>query len=609
MRSLLPRCRGVRLPLLTCLLLWCLGPFLQGCDVVFVVLAAEGKFSKKKSDDNSSTAPAPPDVSYAVYVGNFATPSDASTEQGVLDSDANGGNPSASTWQFLGRRSATSSWTTIPGGMNAVLIQGPLTRLYNIDAFERLDANGAVVEVPSAAGIYNNRTITSPSNASGMLDGVASATVISDPAHIPCIFARFTQPISAMRIRIWGPNQTSGDCVWTNAHSLANADAFQVGGAAANGTGTIYTTYVDTTLGQSFLLSFAPDGTKNAPVNIALNASSAGGISSAVDSSSNVFVASALSTGQIAIQKFASGVSPFQWSTVYIGNSGSGTNVIRPNGLAVANNVPLLSSPGTNGTAVFLAGGQGPSGLHTLVRFDDTPSAGTFTSSLVWGPKILGDPSSNSTGWSAVSTAGATNVLTTGNLTNTVSGKIEILSQDSTLDTGNVIWPSPISTTGGGAATNIGAAIGADGQGFAYVAGNFGSAANGKDSVLLRYNLSDGTGLTTLYQNGVTSGSLNFTGANEFLGAAVDTDGTTYIVGYITQTNLVSTTAAGAVTSWWIGKFSSTGLVPVWTATFNNGVGSDQGISLSLSGNFVYVVGSQTVTGPKTGLRVFKFVK
>jgi hypothetical protein len=154
-----------------------------------------------------------------------------------------------------------------------------------------------------------------------------------------------------------------------------------------------------------------------------------------------------------------------------------------------------------------------------------------------------------------------------------------------------------VSSTGGGAATNKGSAIGVDGQGFAYVVGTFGSAANGKDSVLLRYKVSDGSGLTTLYQNS------DFTGANEFLGVAVDTDGTTYVVGYVTLSELSSTT------SMWIGKFPPGGILPLWTATFNAGVGNDQAINVSLSGNFVYVVGQNTVAGPKNGMRIFKFVK
>jgi hypothetical protein len=199
--------------------------------------------------------------------------------------------------------------------------------------------------------------------------------------------------------------------------------------------------------------------------------------------------------------------------------------------------------------------------------------------------------------------------LTTGDLRNNSSGNVELFTQNRSMATGSVTWPSPVVTSGGGAATNNGNAIGVDTSGFAYVAGNYGSASNGKDSVLLRYKVLDGSGLTTLYQNGVSSGSLNFSGANEFLDVAVDTDGTLYAVGYVTQSNLVSTTASGAVTSWWIGKYSPSGLVQLWTATFNFGVGNDRAISVSLSGNFVYVMGAETFTGPKTGTRVLKFVK
>lgn len=91
--------------LLLCLLLVSVTPLLQGCDIVFVVLAADGVFSKKSSKSSSSSPPPPPNVSYSVYVANFASPTAANTEKGNLDSDANGGNPSAATWTLLGIQS------------------------------------------------------------------------------------------------------------------------------------------------------------------------------------------------------------------------------------------------------------------------------------------------------------------------------------------------------------------------------------------------------------------------------------------------------------------------------------------------------------------------
>lgn len=563
---------------------------LIGCDVAVVAVLA----SRSKSS-GSSTAPAP-DLSYELYVANFANPAAAAAEQGKLQ--ANGGNPSSATWTFVGRATATTIWTTIPAGNNSALIQGPLTQVYNIDAFERLNANKAVVEVPIVANIFSNQAIVSPASAGDRLDGQAATTDITNPAHIPCIFAFFTQNIGLLRVRIWGANQTSGDCVWSNKHELANADNFVVGGAVANSSGTLYTTYTDTTLSQSELLTFASDGTKSVPpTQVAANASTTGNLCPRVDSSGNLFIAASLSTGQIQLQKYAAGSAPAQWTTLYTGVAAGGVNQVGSNGLGLANNVPLLSSPGTSGSVLFIAGGQGVIGSHTLARFDDTPNAGTFVPVLVWGPKTVADPSSSPTSWSGVATSGTTDVLTTGNLSNTTTGNIEIYTQDSAMDTGNLVWPSPVTSTSGGAATNSGKAISIDGQGSTYVAGNFGSAAGGKDSVLLRYKISDGSGLATLYKNST------FIGPNEFLGIAVDADGTSYVAGYVTLSELSSTT------SMWIGKFPPAGGPPLWTATFNNGVGNDQAISVSLSGAYVYVVGQNTVAGPKNGMRVFKFLK
>jgi YD repeat-containing protein len=588
------------------LFLCLLSPLLQGCDITIFALAEEGVFSKKSSKSSSSTTtPPPPDLSYALYVGNFSTPTLASNEATNLTN--NGGNPSSPPWTFVGRGTATKIWGSLPPGMNAVLIQGPLTQVYSIDTFERLDANDAVIEVPTSTNVYANSAVSGTlSNGSGMMDGLVVTTVITDPAHSPCVFALFSQSVTSVRVRLWGAAQASGDCVWSSRHELSNTDAMVLGNASANSTGTLFASFVDTTFNQSFIIPFAASGSKGSPVSISTSASSSGGISVAVDSSDNVFVASALSTGNIQLQKYSGGSTTAQWAApaTYVGTAGSGTNTIGPHSLAVASNVPLVVTPGINGSALFLAGSQGPSGTHTLARFDDNTSAGV----LIWGPKTISDPSNKVTAWSGVSTSSSTAVLTTGDLSNTTSGNIEILTQNSDLATGSVVWPSPVTSTGGGAATNNGNAIGSDTQGFAYVAGNFGSAANGKDSVVLRYAIFDGSGLTTFYKNSV------FSGPNEFLGVAVDTDGTTYAVGYITQSNLVSTTATGAVTSWWIGKFSPTGLVPIWTATFNFGTGNDQAVSVSISGNYLYVVGSETVPlvpgpGTKVGVRAIKFLR
>jgi len=193
---------------------------LLGCDVALIALL----LTNNKSSKSSSPAAAAPDITYALYVANFASPAAAMTEQGVLDSDANGGNPSPATWTFIGRGTVTEIWGGLPANMNAALIQGPLTQVYNIDNFERLDANDAVVEVPTSTNVYVNRNVGPALAASGPVDGMAATTNITDPAHIPCIFALFTQPISTLRVRIWGTAQTSGDCVWSNHDKLANTD-------------------------------------------------------------------------------------------------------------------------------------------------------------------------------------------------------------------------------------------------------------------------------------------------------------------------------------------------------------------------------------------------
>jgi hypothetical protein len=578
---------------------------LLGCDVALIALL----FANNKNSKSSSPAAAAPDTTYTLYVANFATPAAAAAEATNLNT--NGGNPTSPPWTIVGSATATEIWNALPPSMNAAMIRGPLTQVYNIDTFESLDANDAVIEVPTAGNVYANSTVSVPlSNASGMLDGVAVTTLITDPAHIPCVFALFTHPLTSLRVRIWGAAQTSGDCVWSNHDELANTDTYFVGGAATDSAGVLYAPYVDGTLKSAFYLSFTAGGTKNSATAVGSpgTTTATGGISAAVDSSGNLFIANNLGTGNIQVQKYAAGaLGAAQWPFLYTGISAGGANVVASHGLAVASGVPLISSPGSQGTAVFLASGQGTAGSHTLVRIDDTPNGASFLPAQEWiPPQAIADPSSKATSWSAVATSGSTSVLTTGDLSNSVSGNIEIFTQNTSLGsaTGAVVWPSPMpTTTGGGQATNNGNAVGADGQGFVYVAGNFGSAANGRDSVLLRYKISDGTGLTTLYKNST------FTGANEFLGIAVDTDGTAYVVGYVTLSDLISTTAVAPTTSMWIGRFPPGGAIPLWTATFNAGTGNDQAISVSLSGTYVYVTGQETVPSPKTGMRVFKFLK
>jgi hypothetical protein len=563
-------------------------PFLQGCDLVVTYFLIQNQ-TKSKSSSASSASPAP-DLSYNLYVANFASPGAAATEEANLDT--NGGIPNPAVWTHVGSNTATFIWKGIPANMNAALIQGPLTLVYNIDNFERLDANQAVVEVPTSTNVYANSAIsatTPKANASGPVDGVPVTTKITDPAHLPCVFALFTQNITTLRVRIWGASQASGDCVWSNQQALANTDTFTVGGASSSSTGIFFTTYVDATLGQSYLLPFGSDGSKGTLTTVSNAASTTGSLGTAVDSSGNLFVVATLSTGLIQLQKYSGATMPLLLWPASTTFSGTGNNFIGPRGVAVASNAPL--SGGGTGTVIFFAGGQGTTGTHSIVRYDDLGTSGSY----VWGPATVADPASKATSWSAIATSGTSSVLTTGDLSNTISGNVELLTQDTSLSTGSLLWPIPVATTGGGQATNNGNAIGIDGFGFAYVAGYFGSSGNGRDSVLLRYQISDGSGLTTLYKN------TGFSGANEFLGIAVDTDGTTYLVGYVTLSG---------TTSMWIGRLSPGGILPLaWTATFNNGVGNDQALGVSLSGNFVYVVGQQTVTGPKNGLRVFKFVK
>jgi hypothetical protein len=405
---------------------------LLGCDVAVVAALA----SKKKSGSSSNAAPAV-DLSFALYVANFVTPAAASAERTNLQN--NGGNPSGATWTFVGRATSTTIWDSIPAGNNAALIQGPLTQVYNIDAFERLNSNRAVVEVPTLANVFANQTVTNPNKAADRMDGSAATTDITDATHVPCIFALFTQNIGLLRVRIWGTDQTSGDCLWSNHHELVNSDIFIVGGAATNFAGVAYTTYTDTTLNQSWLLSFASDGIKNLPVSIATNASATGSLCPAVDIGGNLYVAASLSTGQIQLQKYSGGIAPAQWTTLYTGVPAGGVNQVGPHGLGTASNVSLLSSPGTSGTALFVSGGQGTIGSHTLVRFDDTPNAGTFVPALVWGPRTIPDPSSNPTTWSAVATLGIADVLTTGNLSNATSGNVEVYTQNSAMDTGTLV--------------------------------------------------------------------------------------------------------------------------------------------------------------------------
>lgn len=555
---------------------------LPGCDVGVAVYALTR--SNKSSSSGPPSSP-PVDRSYALFVANFASPAAAATEATNLNT--NGGQPDRTTWTFVGTATATQIWTGLPANMNTALIQGPLTQVYNIDTFERLDANDAVVEVPTSTNVFANSAIsgTTPiANASGPLDGVPVTTITTDPTHFPCVLAFFTQNIASLRVRIWGASQTSGDCVWSNHDELAGTDTFVVGGSAVNSSGVLYTSYVDTTAGQTWLLPFQSNGTKQAPISVlSLNASASSSVSVAIDSSDSVFVAASVTGGGIQLQKFASGATTPAWGTVFA----SGNNQISPQGLAVASNAPLHL--GGTGSVIIFAGSQDTTGTHSIVRYDDVLTAGSFI-----GTFTVSDTSGKATGWSAAAISDTLDILTTGDFGKTTSGNIEVFTQSSTLP-GAVVWPTPtITTFGGGAPANKGNAIGSDTQGFAYVAGYLGGTTNVRDSVLLRYNLSDGSGLTTLYLN------TKFSGQNEFVGLAVDTDGTCYVVGYVTLSG---------TTSMWIGRFPPSGASPLWTATFNNGVGSDQAINVSISGNFIYVVGQEIVTGPKNGMRVFKFVK
>src|SRR4030095_9199645 len=116
---------------------------------------------------------------------------------------------------------------------------------------------------------------------------------------------------------------------------------------------------------------------------------------------------------------------------------------------------------------------------------------------------------------------------------------------------------------------DVGRTIALDSVGNLLLAGSLGTAAEGRNSVLMRYGSDGFLSAATTY-----IGPAN--GDDEILDIAADTDGSIYAVGY--------ETVSGQGENMWVRKYDAN-LNPVWTRTHHGGFGNDRAISVAIHGS------------------------
>jgi len=182
-------------------------------------------------------------------------------------------------------------------------------------------------------------------------------------------------------------------------------------------------------------------------------------------------------------------------------------------------------------------------------------------------------------------------VYSTGDLTSTASGFIEIVTRRSAGSNGAAAWSDLFGDNQ--PAADLGRALAVDGAGNVHVGGHLGTAAQGRNGTILKYI--PGGFLTSL----ITIDDQNALD-DEVLDLAAEPDGTIYACGY--------ETVPGQGRNLWVRKYDPQGGL-VWIRTYDGGFGDDLAASLVLSGSSLLVAGSRTEPGGETNIHVRRYAK
>ncbi len=574
-----------RLRILGSLLAAALLSGLLGCDVALVAVLV----SKNKSKSSSNAAPAP-NVSFNLWVAELGAVTGAA-EQVTLQ--GNHGDPDAK-WTLLGSSTSSGEYTMptpTAGGFDAILIQATANQVYEIDAFEIIDATGTTIATPTT--VFNGNTTGALSLAQGPPDGLGLVTAAT-PTDRAFVFMKHSAPITKFRVNLWRPNlRSSGDVEWAKTYTRPSDQ--RAGGAATTKNSLTYLGFREGNSllmlrydSNGFTVLDSPGG--NELTSLELTVPSAGSVAFAIDQDNDdVFVATTKNSGDIGLYKFIGNNQLPTWSFPAL--SGSGVDRVEPNGLA-------LNSVGE----IVLAGGIDsgvPSGInHYLRKHSKTNGADMWAAASPAPPAPPVD--TGNTYWYAVATDATQNIFTTGDLTSlVVPGNPEIYTSK-IVDTNTSTFNGGVTeawndrSRGSNTAPARGQAIGVDGNHNVYVAGF--CTGTGLDSFILQY---DGA-ISPPVPAPVGFFTLTRTGNDEFLDVAVEPDGTIYATGY--ETN-------GAQGEDLVLYKIAPNKTILWKRTLDNASLSDRGVKVMTTSTHVIVVGEIGVAAGNLDIHVRKYVK
>jgi hypothetical protein len=537
---------------------------LCGCDVAVGVGAAVAA-SRDDGGSGSGAPPPPPDPSYRVWVATLAD--DPAGDAQLTALVASGGSPDTAVWTHVGTGLATKLFDPALS-FNAVLVQATSAQAWAIDAVEVLDAADAVVA--AAGGTVWSSLVGTPANFTGAPDGLTAGTAATPSANA-VIFTRYAAVIEKFRVYAASGAKASGDVEWVA--TWAQAGDQDAGGAAVDAAGLICATVSDGAGPRDIrLVRFTAAGALFDVTDIVTGVTTmTGSHAIAIDGAGSVYVTTTPADGNILTREYDATLAA-QWTVGF--DSGVGVDRVEANSIAVDGNGDVLVA---GGQATLAAGID-----HFLRKLNGTNGSTAWTQ--------LAPVDAAGTGWSAVAVGAGNDIFSAGDLTSSASGSVEDFTRRTT--TGNaVLWSEQVGDNVGPA--DRAHAVVVEPAGTILVGGSFGTAATGKDRMMLRYTVAGGLSL-------VVTDAVAAAGDDEILDVAVDADGTIYATGY--------ETVAGQGKNLWLRKYDAAGN-PVWTRTYHGGAGDDRGVSVMISGSSVIVVGVETLSGGATEIHVRRYAK
>jgi len=538
-----------------------------GCDVGVAAILAMRDDGGGSDDAAPPLVVSAPEPKFSVAVAWL--PDDAAADAAHTALVGSGGNPTAPTWTEIGSDLATAEFDPLndPASINTILIKTTSTQNFQLDSLEVLDDQGNVVGHPSDS-VWSDRVV-GENNLLGTPDGAGAVTVAVAGANA-FIFTRYTGPIDKIRVNAcavgWAPG--SGDVVAVGGYGSSYSE--KPGGMAIDSNGFIHLTLTVNTSGR--LVRYGPDAAYLGEAQIDSNVEPTyGSHCVALNSSGQIFTAACKADGKVVVKAFDQNLNSDWNRTLY---SGKNNDRVEANGIAVDESGDVVVAGAMNTSSQGLN--------HWLAKLSGT------NGNTVFDFRPGGDTAD--TYWRGVTTGPGNLIYTTGNHTSGLFGVVQILTGrfDSS---GTGEWEHMFGDSD--APDDAGNAIALDASGNKFVAGFAGTAAEGRNAVLLRYS---STGI--LYNYVAFNGASN--GDDEILDIVVDPDGSIYAVGY--------ETVAGQGKNIWVRKYDAN-FNPVWTRTHDGGVGDDVATSAAIHGDQLVVAGYETVAGGATKFKLRVYTK